>query len=107
VSRAPDQLIVTISQMSATPVKSYDSRAAEQQHISSLRRHYAQRTGGGHAQALAATQVDLSTIKIRGRLTKGDDHCGFIRRTGFETWAAAIKPQKMGLYTVIMEQTAL
>gem|GEM_PF-4762949 len=93
--------------MSATPVKSYDSRAAEQQHISSLRRHYAQRTGGGHTQTLTAAQVDLSTVKICGGFTIGDDHCGFIRRTGFETWAAAVKPQKMGLHTVIMEQTAL
>lgn len=93
--------------MSATPVKSYDNRAAKQQHISSLCRHEAQRTSRGHAKALATAQAHLGTVKIRSSFPKGDDHRGFIRRTGFKTGAAAVKPQQMGLHTVIVEQTAL
>ena len=97
----------TISQMSAIPVQSYDSRAAKQQHIGSLCCHETQRTGGRHAKALTATQAYLGSVKISSGFPKGDDHCGFSRRTGFKTWAAEVKPQQVGLHTVILEQTAL
>lgn len=82
-------------------------RTAEQEHICGLGSHEAQRTGGGYAQVLATAQADLGPIEVRSSFTKGDDHGGFILRTGLEAWATTVQPQKVGLHTVVVKQAAL
>lgn len=100
----------TISQTGANATVSRGSHGggtAEQEHIRGLGSHETQRTGGGYAQALATAQADLGPVEVRSGFTKGDDHGGFILRTGLEAWATTVQPQEVGLHTVIVKQAAL